>query len=1307
MKYKGNQGHRWLRKILSAATLLAPVCLFFFLTTCGNLHTLLLTVETSEKVDKLQYKITDLDAGQVIYHSPQQTITRDISQPGGGLRVAVEFVSPGHYLVQVLARGSGYHFFSADYVVDGVREERAILKAVSPAIDADQDGVPACGSAGVACSAGACSYLDCNDTDSKVHPFAKEVCGDSKDNDCSAGCNAKAGQGDAECVDQDNDGDPSDTDCDDTDPCRSTKLKEAAHTCIECPGGLAVASFPALPKACLDKLKKEGKSPAAPFCGDGVDQDCDGKDATCVIDGDCDCYPLSDDCDDTEKKINKGQKEVCGDNIDNNCDGNKDEGCIRCDIDGDGHALPGTTDKKCEKMPKDDPDDYDSGIHPGTTKADPSGSEGGTVLGALRRWCSFTVLTKNSTTAKPLYERDIDHDGDGDTAKKDGCPAKTCDADGDGFQNKSCNPPLSKTDCDDTNATIFPGAPDKCGDSIVQNCASDNACPGITDKDKDGYSSKDDCNDGDPNIFPWAIEKCDGKDNDCDGLIDEGNVDHVGNLIPTYIRTCNDDNDGQCATSCTPGTAECSPGGNKLSGICACSSQPPNSKRDELDRVKCSGENLTASPSQRCFGATQPRAEECDTKDWDCDEINDDPTGKNFKDKGVPCSTVKGTCRVGKVVGCDLNKPVANTAIVVAVMKKHGITYNPNWICSGETLFPIPEVCDGLDDDCDGYSNLTDVVGVDVGSKELDEKDLDGDKYLACGPSCSGVGRTALAAGLKGCGDCDEKSPRAASTFPDGTEACNDWDDNCKNGKSDDGKDECPIKGAGWKCCSTQKACKDTLTDKINCGTCGKVCDTRTADKCTGGKCVCGTGTSACADGLNCVGGKCVCISGNGSMCAGGCCDGTSTCRFFIGTGTQSATKCGYGGQQCKSCDDSNDCTTDTCSGAGVCTSSNLPNAPISKCNSNAGRCWDGKCCLGCVGGSKCQAGSAVSYCGLGGVNCAACTSGTQCKGDVCKAGMCQLENKPSTTTCNDGLFCTVSDKCSSGACKGQARDCSGQDDDCNTGECSESGDACIKKNKADLTACSSNTGKCYTGACCQGCYDSGSKKCRAGTATSGCGKGGGACSTCSPSANPCLVASCSSAGSCGYIFKGLQAACTTGGKSGQCYDSSSPTCCTGCWDSTSGTCKTGTAVATCGTGGYACQKCTSPSDCKTATCSSAGACGTTNVTDKTACASSTGLCYSGSCCAGCWNGNFCSSGSGNPMCGTGGATCTNCTQLGAGTCNTATGVCTCTGCWKSNGTLDVCYPGTANTACGKNAGKCEDCTLNTKTCNATSQTCT
>ena len=44
----------------------------------------------------------------------------------------------------------------------------------------------------------------------------------------------------------------------------------------------------------------------------------------------------------------------------------------------------------------------------------------------------------------------------------------------------------------------------------------------IADNDGDGFTTVGDCDDGDRNIFPGAAELCDGKDNNCDGQIDEG-----------------------------------------------------------------------------------------------------------------------------------------------------------------------------------------------------------------------------------------------------------------------------------------------------------------------------------------------------------------------------------------------------------------------------------------------------------------------------------------------------------------------------------------------------------------------------------------------------------------------------------------------------------------------------------------------------------------------------------------------------------------------------------------------------------------
>ena len=92
---------------------------------------------------------------------------------------------------------------------------------------------------------------------------------------------------------------------------------------------------------------------------------------------------------------------------------------------------------------------------------------------------------------------------------------QSADADGDGFDDVAAG----GTDCDDGDASIFPGAVEVAGDGIDQDCDGADL---IADADGDGFDALaaggTDCDDGDASVFPGAPEIAgDGIDQDCDG----------------------------------------------------------------------------------------------------------------------------------------------------------------------------------------------------------------------------------------------------------------------------------------------------------------------------------------------------------------------------------------------------------------------------------------------------------------------------------------------------------------------------------------------------------------------------------------------------------------------------------------------------------------------------------------------------------------------------------------------------------------------------------------------------------------------
>ena len=205
-------------------------------------------------------------------------------------------------------------------------------------------------------------------------------------------------------------------------------------------------------------------------------------------------------------------------------------------------------------------------------------------------------------------------------------------------------------------------------------------------------------------------EACDGLDNDCDAQVDEDfpNLDepcHIGTgaCRRSGAMRCADDGSGaRCsARAALPTPEACDSidndcdgaidedfanlGGSCRDGIGACERHGYLACGDDRQTVTCTAH------------AAAPEPERCNGLDDDCDgQIDED-----YRDRRAPCTVGVGLCEVTGVMICD--------------------EQGSGLVCSAQIGLPSPERCNALDDDCDGaidedFPTLNTLCGVGVGS---------------------------------------------------------------------------------------------------------------------------------------------------------------------------------------------------------------------------------------------------------------------------------------------------------------------------------------------------------------------------------------------------------------------------------------------------------------------------------------------------------------------------------------------------------------------------------------------------------------
>ncbi|MCB9643051.1 MAG: hypothetical protein H6728_08255 [Myxococcales bacterium] len=413
----------------------------------------------------------------------------------------------------------------------------------------------------------------------------------------------------------------------------------------------------------------------------------------------------------------KPTQEICGDGKDNDCNGVIDDSTPTAEVcDG--------VDNDCNGKIDDDPATGQALVRTCYTGAQGTAGKGACKSGSQTckdgKWpdvCDGEIVPKAELCANQI---DDDCDGIVDNVQDLGKPCRdpskqgacqdglyACDAQG----NRICKP-TAQTSPEDCN-----GKDDDCDGKVdnIENTPDPirRACPTYpgpagTENVGECKAGVQLCQNGQWNVacseqVTPQTDVCDGKDNDCDGQIDNQPGSNNKLARACYTGPQGTENVG----TCKGGNQQCVNGdwstcqGQVIPKDELCANNQDEDCDGKVDNVRFLGERcldrtrkgICQSGIYQCQGANrickqtvQPETETCNGKDDDCDGQTDNLKGTNTpleRDCYSPGGTPAGNCKRGKQ-SCS----------------------NGIWSaeCKGEVT-PYTELCNGQDDDCDGKTD--------------------------------------------------------------------------------------------------------------------------------------------------------------------------------------------------------------------------------------------------------------------------------------------------------------------------------------------------------------------------------------------------------------------------------------------------------------------------------------------------------------------------------------------------------------------------------------------------------------------------